>query len=299
MSRLLLTLFARLFSVAFAVVALLPGCAESPRGRAGSALWVVTIPPLAEVLREIAGDANAVVTLLPPGASPHTYAPKPSDAAQVETARAVFYVAPNLDGWIIRYAEDTRVPVLPMVPESERLPADPEHGREGEWDPHFWMDPALMMTVTTQLADTMAEKDPARAGDYRTRAAAYVKALEALDAEIEATLAPVHGRAVLLVHPSLAYFLRRYGIPVAGYVEAAPGRKPSPQDLKRLIDTARTRQVRAVFSETQLPRQAVVALAEALGLPLYNLDPWGGVAGRDTYERLLRYNADVVPKALE
>lgn len=273
------------------------GCANHAGDRDAHA-WVATIPPLADIIRQIAGDGASVITLLPAGASPHSYSPKPSDVAAVERARAVFYIAPNLDGWIVRHAPEA-IAVLPMLPEAQLLPADPEHGGGGTYDPHFWTDPALMQSVVAPIAEAMTAADPARAAEYRHRAVAVIEHLTALDAELDSTLAPVRGRAVMLVHPSLAYFLRRYGIPVAGYVEPKSGVKPSPQDLKHLIDTAQQDQVRAVFSEVQLPRRAIAAIAESLQLPLYELDPLGGMDGRDTYEALMKYNADIIRKGLQ
>jgi zinc transport system substrate-binding protein len=133
---------------------------------------------------------------------------------------------------------------------------------------------------------------------YQKNAEKVVETLGDLDEELRIMLAPVRGRPVMLVHPSLAYFLARYEIPVAGYVEPMPGRKPTPQDLRDLILTAREQDVRAIFSEVQLSRQSIEAVAEALGLPLYELDPLGG-PGRESYAELLRYNARELLKALE
>lgn len=292
--------------MALATIACITGCGAPARDDSTRPLWVATIPPLADAVRAVAGDAGTVLTVLPPGASPHHYAPKPSVVAQVERARAVFFVEDSLDGWIVRYAGESRVPVFSMVSESARLPFklaldgdDHDHGGPDGRDPHFWTDPVLMIGVAEQIAETMATRDPSNAAGYAERATAYIAQLTALHEEIEETLAPVKGRSVMLVHSSLTYFLHRYGIAVAGYVEPMPGRKPSPQALKALIDTARNEEVRAVFSETQLPRQGVAAIAEALNLPLYELDPLGGVDGRTSYGAMMRYNAQTVRKALE
>ncbi len=284
--------------VACLATASILSCGRTP-SESADPVWVATIPPLAEMVQAIAGDEAHVVTLLPPGASPHSYAPKPSDVAQAESASAVFFVAPNLDGWIVRYADLARVSVFTFIDESLRLKMDHDHGSDSDWDPHFWMDPTLMMAIAPQVAAVMAERDSEHAETYRARATEYMRRLETLDGDIAATLAPIRGRSVLLVHPSLSYFLRRYDIPVAGYVEPIQGRKPSPMDLKELIEVAQQQQVRAVFSETQLPRQSVAAIAESLNLPLFELDPLGGVEGRMDYESLVRFNAQVLLEALQ
>jgi hypothetical protein len=39
-------------------------------------------------------------------------------------------------------------------------------------------------------------------------------------------------------------------------------------------------------------------IAQEADVPLFELDPIGGTPGRDSYEALLRYNADVLEKAL-
>ena len=64
-----------------------------------SQAYVVTIPPLAAILSEVAGTRMEVTTLLAAGASPHTYEPRPSDVVAAEQALCLFYAHESIDGW--------------------------------------------------------------------------------------------------------------------------------------------------------------------------------------------------------
>jgi zinc transport system substrate-binding protein len=58
-------------------------------------------------------------------------------------------------------------------------------------------------------------------------------------------------------------------------------------------------QAAALFSEPQLDRRPAQVIADQAKLPLFELDPIGGSAGAETYEKLLEKNADVLDKALK
>src|SRR5690606_12522761 len=114
------------------------------------------------------------------------------------------------------------------------------------------------------------------------------------------------GRPLAQFHPSWDYFFARCGIPVAGAVEPYPGTEATPQYPESVARRLAEREVRALCTEPQLPRRPAEVVAEVLravnsGKPvrLCEIDPNGGVAGRMTYEELLRHNAAVLLEALQ
>jgi zinc transport system substrate-binding protein len=275
------------------------GC-SSPKTEIG---FVASSPPVAMILRELVGDRWPVVSLLTPGQSPHTYAPRPSDAARSEAALAVFHVSENLDGWAADLPARKRVALISLVPDAFRLEAkdDHDHGHDhdhGDTDPHFWGDPLAVRAMLGPLADALTEADPEGEAQYRAEAVRFGAELEALDAELRRSLEPVQGAAAILFHPSWGYFLARYGIRTAGTVEPFAGKEATPKFLAELTALAQRESVRAIFTEPQLARRPAEVVAEAAGVPCYELDPLGGVAGRETYAELLRYNARVLLEAL-
>ncbi len=286
-------------AIAWVVLLAAPAAFGGPR-------IVVTGHPLAAVLREIGGARVEVVTLVPPGASPHTYEPRPSDVAATERATALFFVARTLDGWAARLPARERIEVLALVPASERLPNLEPHGHHGPDaagahvadDPHFWTDPLLLRATVPGLVAALSRIDPAGAEAYRRGGAAFEQRLDALHAETARRLAPFRGRGVVLLHASFQYLLRRHGLVLAAVVEPSPGKEPTPRELQRIVREMRAKDVRAVFGEPQLPRRPVQVLAEAAGVRASELDPMGGVDGRRTYAELIDYNVRALVEAL-
>lgn len=278
----------------------------APQRQAESPCIVATIAPLQMIAREIAGETVPVLLLAPPGASAHTFELRPSQAEEIARASCLLYVHDDLDGWAARVPARARIQVFDFVPAEARLP-NPEgiaaHSEKhehvhGEADPHFWSDPVLTGIVAERLAGKLGTLMPSLADRFMQNAERFKEKMRALDETIRVEMAHCTGKSVILMHPSWNYFLHRYGIALAAVVEPAPGREPGPQYMERLTRTAKDQQVRAIFAEPQLPPGPARALAEAAGLPLRSLDPYGGVSGRETYESLIRSNARILAEAL-
>ena len=62
---------------------------------------------------------------------------------------------------------------------------------------------------------------------------------------------------------------------------------------------ARERHLKAVFTEPQLPEAPVRVISEEAHLPVYVLDPLGGQPGRETYDEMVKYNAQTLAEALQ
>ncbi len=276
------------------LVVLLAGCATGP---SPPPAIVTTIPPLAFILREIAGSEVPVRALLDPGASPHTYEPRPSDVRAAQSAIVLVYVSPGLDAWATDLPAKRTLAVLDLVPVDDRRPrvaSDPA----GPVDPHFWTDPLTVAATMPSLADALAGLDPAHAALYRANGTRFAARLRSLHGEAATALGPAAGKQVLLFHPSFRYLLARHDIVVAAVVEEFPGKEPTAQDMQNLGRIARRVGATVVFTEPQLPRRPAEVLAELAGLRIAELDPLGGGPGRTTYEDLIRHNVRVLAESL-
>jgi ABC-type Zn uptake system ZnuABC Zn-binding protein ZnuA len=277
-----------------AVVTLAAGCREnreSDTDKAARPIVAVTIFPIADLAREIAGPAADVVTVLPPGASPHTFEQSPDLARRLARARVVVAVGAGLDDWASDLARGSHV----------RRVAVTEGVALVDGNPHVWLDPILVRDgIVPRLVDALVAIAPTSADEIRARATRCRTDLTALDAEIRARLALVSSRAFVASHPAWTYFAVRYNLDEVGVVYRAEGREPSPRELAALVDRARLAKVRAVFTEPQLGELGVRALADELGATVETLDPLGGagVAERGSYFELLRYDMRVFARAL-
>lgn len=287
-----------LFFLVFSVV---------PAGYAadGPVRYVVTIHPLAEIIRTVVGDRGQVVRLLAPGASPHTFEPKPSDLWKIEGAAALFYAGAGLDKeWIGRLFTSENIEMVGLVPAGTRLLMNSHHDShagdhdEGMTDPHFWTDPLTVKEMLPHLVKVLSALDPGGSAIYQANAVRFAEELVRLDREIASVLEPVQGKPLFLFHPSFNYFIRRYQLVLAGVINPFPARAATPRSLVRMVKRIRESGAKAIFSEPQLPARTASILAEAAGVKVYTLDPLGGEEGRISYGEILRYNARVLRKAV-
>jgi ABC-type Zn uptake system ZnuABC Zn-binding protein ZnuA len=241
-----------------------------------------------------------VEVLLPPGASPHTYEPSPSDAALVESALAVFYVDPLVDGWVLSLGGAEQISIFEMIPDEYRIEM-PRHGTEHDHvvdDPHFWSSVELTAGILPAIEAELVRFDPDGNSVYSTNTYVARQEMISLNNELTELLAPYHGESLLMFHPSFNYFMHDFGLELAGVIEDSPGHEPSPRYMVELIGLIEEHNVKAIFTEPQLPREPAEMLSDETGLPVYVLDPLGGVGGRETYGELMRYNAGVLAEAL-
>ncbi len=270
---------------------------------------VVSIHPLYDLIRQIAGDDADVVRVLAPGASPHTFDPTPRDVARIVAADLVVMNG-ALDLWLRNLVEASgaRAPLLELIGlEAVRevlVESFPElvHAEAGGasygFNAHVWLDPLVMAAAVPELARALADADAAAAGRYLARADALVADLEALHEELAAGLAPLAGAAFVPFHDAWPYFAARYGLDLVVQIEPFPGREPSPAYLRTALGLIRDSGARVIFGEAQLERRPAEVVAAEAGVALAILDPLGGLPDRESYQELLRWNAAVLLESL-
>ncbi|MHA1528670.1 MAG: zinc ABC transporter substrate-binding protein [Alphaproteobacteria bacterium] len=280
-----------------------------PRALAGPEV-VASIAPVHSLVARVMQGAGTPHLLLPPGASPHDHALRPSDATALERAALVFWVGPRLERWLTRslttLAAGARLVRLADTPGLTRLAlregavfeAD-GHGpapelSEDQTDPHLWLDPMNAKLWLGAIAAALAEADPARRALYRANAEAARGEIDALVAEIDARLAPVRGRPFVVFHDSFHYFEHRFGIEAAGAVALGDARAPGPARIARIRDRIGALGTVCLFREPQFRASLVDTLAASAGVRIELLDPLGASLrpGPDLYPELLRGLAD-------
>ena len=270
---------------------------------------VVSIHPLFDLVRDVAGEHADVVRVLPAGASPHTFDPTPRDVGRIVAADLVVFNG-ALDLWLRELVEasGSRAPLVEVIADERvqavlrdtfpDLVAVDAGGAVVGFNPHVWLDPLVMREAATLVAEALATVAPDHADAFAANAARLREELLALDAELRETLAPVRGAAFVPFHDAWPYFAARYGLDLIVEIEPFPGREPSPAYLRYALDKIRDSGASAVFSEVQLNRRPAEVVADEAGVALFELDPLGGLGGRDRYAELLRANAAVILEAL-
>ena len=256
----------------------------------------VTIFPLYDVVRRVAGDRLPVRLVLPAGHDHHQFEPRPQDVASLAEAGLIFGVGLGLDGWVQGVARSAGAGQAKVFEVGPLL--DPILMPDGKTvDPHFWLDPVRMQQAVDVIAEALKALDPEEGPLYRQRGEDVKHSLHELHQDIARRSEAWTKRQMVTFHGSMNYFAARYGLEVVGVVEPVPGQEPTARHLADLVETMKKTGA-VLFSEPQLdPRPAQVLAAEA-GVPVFEVDPQGGGPETDSYEKLLRQVADVMEKAL-
>ena len=83
---------------------------------------VASFTILEDVVKNVAGDAADVDTLIPPDADPHEYTPTPSDLAKISDADVIFVNGALLEQGLLKTIESTAKLVVPVSECVEILP---------------------------------------------------------------------------------------------------------------------------------------------------------------------------------
>lgn len=265
---------------------------------------VVSIYPLKDIVEQVGGEKVKVDFIIPPGASPHTFEPRPSDIRRLSNAKVLFMIGGGLEFWSEKVLRSlNRRPRVVIL--SQGLPLlkeDHGHGDGGEgiFDPHIWLDPVMVMTMVDRIRDALIDIDPSNKVYYSRRAQEFKEELKRLHSKITESVKGFRTKEIVTFHSAWNYFSRRYGLKVIGIIEESPGKEASPAHIASIIEGIRRTKSGVVFAEPQFNPKAAEAIARETGARLFFLDPIGGphIKGRDNYVGLMNYNLSVLEKAL-
>lgn len=251
-------------------------------GVGGAAIRVaVSVPPLAEFAERVGGDRVAIQVLVGPGQNPHSFEPTARQVEGLTSAQLFWRVGmPFEEAWIARLrGQNPGLEVLDardgLVLAEPDAPAGHHHGHgndhdHGHHDPHVWTSPALVVAMLPRLAEALARIDPAEAGGYRARAAAYAAELEVLDADLRRILAPLEHRRFLVYHPAWGEFATAYGLEQVAIEQ--DGKEPGARRLATLATQARRDGVRVIFLQPQSSARSAQTLAREIGARVVVVD---------------------------
>lgn len=260
----------------------------------------VSIAPQHYFVQQIGKELVDVQALVEPGADPHTYEPKPQQ--MVALSKAVLYFAIGIEFETAKLGKitamnprmqvvytDHGIMKLPMATHG-RPDAEDKHGkgphRQGRLDPHIWLSPPLVMMQARSILTALQAVDPAHRSAYEANYRTFILELVELDAHLRTTFDGLKGTPFLVFHPSWGTFAHTYGLKqVPIEIE---GKNPKPAQLKKLIEHARSNQIKVVFAQPQFSSKSAQQIAKAIGGRVAFVDPlaqdWATNLGRAAEE---------------
>ena len=230
---------------------------------------VVTILPQAEFVENVGGEKVRVTVMVPPGASPHTYEPTPSQMTALAKAEMYAKVGSGVEFelvWmdkLLATNPDMLVVDCSRGIELQEMVAEDEHEHSEREDPHIWMSPAHAQIMVRNICAGLIETDPENRRYYEQNRDNYLAQLAEIDREIIDSLAGVENRRFMVYHPAFGYFTREYGLTMIPIEKE--GKEPTAASLAHLIEQAKAHDIRVIFAEPQFDPKSAEVIAEAIG----------------------------------
>lgn len=273
---------------------------------------LTSIKPLQLIAAAIQEGQGKPQVLLPPGASPHYFVLRPSDAKRLDTADLFYWIGPDLENFLPRLLQQRSQPSLAVQSltdlhlqyfadnhqhEDEH---DAEHADDlvehdhahqpGTVDTHLWLSTHNARVIAQRMSADLSQLDPNNASLYATNLHAFIQRLKHLDQQLKTELKPLQGKPFFVFHEAFNYFEQAYGLQHAGVFalsgEVQPGAKHVNQMRTRLQQAGPS----CVFSEPPIQPRLAHTLADGLPVILAELDALGANldVSAQGYEQLLK-----------
>lgn len=270
----------------------------------GSLRVVASIIPLYNITAAIAGDRAGLVCMVPPGASPHTFNPKPSQIKSLADAELFIQAGAGFEFWAPKLIKASGNKKLKVLSVTDGIKLEEEAGHEEEQghhaesgNPHVWLDPVLVKDFSVKICAALSELRPADRKYFEGNLKKFGAQLDALDIYFKKETSKFYVKEIVSFHPAWVYFEKRYGLTEVGVIQATPGREATPKELKNIILQIKKYGIKTIFAEPQLPRKAADVIAKEAGVNVLIIDPNGEADG--DYIGFMKKNFDVMKEAMK
>ena len=241
---------------------------------------VVSILPLAEFTEKIGGNKVDVSVMIPPGASPHSYEPRPGQFTRLSKAQLYVKVGTPIEFelvWLEKILSTNKdISVCNASKGIELITTNPDHRPEENRnatgiDPHVWLSPKNAKVIVENIYSALITIDPDNQLFYQRNKEQYFSELESLDQDVTAVLQKKKDRKFITYHPAWGYFAKTYNldqIPVE-----FEGKSPTAKRLQKLIKQAREEDIKIIFASPQFNIKSAEVIAKEIQGQVILIDP--------------------------
>lgn len=266
---------------------------------------VTTFTVLADMVRNVAGDAADVVSVTKPGAEIHGYEPTPLDIVRASNADLILWNGLNLELWFKQFLSN--MSDVPSAILSDGIEPLPISGGEydGKPNPHAWMGLSNALIYIDNIETALADHDPANADTYKANAEAY-------RARVRDTIGPLRDRIAALPEDhrwlvscegAFSYLAKDFGLKELYLWPINADQVGTPQQVRAVIDGVRENHIPAVFCESTVNTAPARQVARETGAAYGGVLYVDSLSARDgpvpTYLDLLRVTSQTIADGLE
>ena len=266
---------------------------------------VTTFTVIADMARNVAGDAAVVESITKAGAEIHGYQPTPRDIIRAQDANLILWNGLNLELWFEQFFSN--LSDIPSVTLTDGIV--PMGISEGEYtgkpNPHAWMSLSSALVYVDNIRDAFVEHDPDNADTYRANATAYKQEITEAIEPLRATImdVPADQRWLVSCEGAFSYLIRDFEMHELYLWPINADQQGTPQQVRKVIDGVREHNIPAIFCESTVSQAPAEQVARETGanyggmLFVDSLTEADGVV--PTYIDLLRVTIETIADGLK
>lgn len=241
----------------------------------------VSILPYAGFVKAVGGEKINISVMIPPGASPHYYEPKPRQLRALSKAALFFVVGSGIDfelNWMNKI--HSMNPDLKIIDSSKHIKLlnnqsdhHSDHEKEdvkekhnkGSFqgiDPHVWLSPYNVIIIVNNIKEALIEYMPENKDQFEKNAQLYIEKINKVIGEIEVQIKSLESRDFMVFHPSWGYFAHDFNLEqVAIEID---GKEPSARDMYNVINNAKKHGISIIFASPQFSTRSAKVIAREI-----------------------------------
>jgi zinc transport system substrate-binding protein len=262
--------------VSISLILLLILC--QPAKQSDKVVLSVSILPQKFFIEQLIGDTVPINVMVPPGASPATYAPTNKQVKALHQSVAYFKI-----GHIgFEHAWEPKLKAVNPdmnwfdVSEGiELITGKPikhgDHVHAGGIDPHIWTSPTTVTQLVKNTSAVLMELFPDAKNEIQENTHRLLEEITKLDEKYNQLADESPKLTFMIYHPAYTYLARDYGFEQLAIEHL--GKSPSVGRLKASIQQAREHQVKAIFVQKEFDKTNAEVIAREIDAQIIEVNP--------------------------
>ena len=228
---------------------------------------ITTFTVIADIARNIGGDAAIVESITKPDAEIHNYQVTPGDIRRTYGSDLILYNGLNLELWFEKFFKNFNSIPSVVVTDNIKPLGISEGPYSGKPNPHAWMSTRNALIYIENIRQAFVQYDKENAETYNKNAAIYATKIIALDEPFREKIESltIENRWLVTSEGAFSYLAEDYGLKEAFLWPINADGQGTPQQVRKVIDLVRKNKIPAIFSESTVSSKPAKQVARETG----------------------------------
>ena len=265
---------------------------------------VTTFTIIADITKNITGDAAEVLSITKPGAEIHGYQPTPKDIVKAYDADLILWNGMNLELWFEQFFSNLNETTSVTVSEGIDAINISEGDYQGLPNPHAWMGLNEALIYVDNIVNALSYYDKKNSELYFQNAAKYKeKIISTIEPLKESILQlPEKQRWLVTCEGAFSYLARDLSLKELFIWPMNADEVGTPKQIKKVIDRINEKEIPIIFCESTVNQAPAKQIAKETGAKFGGILYVDSLSDKNgpvpTYLDLLKSTYNTVEKGL-